>query len=122
MRTKVSLPILAVSFLASSAAGQGFWSNCTQYTLGWDKETVYRRIMVAQCTDGGGKQRYSFLPLDDCVTNAEGSMLPKKRCVLPLTCIPSASPSRAGTGGEEKGEIHLRGLSAEELVRQWHGD
>lgn len=76
--------LAALTLLATTAAAQGggFWENCTSWSLGWEGETVYRRFMVAECTDEAGDARASFLPLNYCVANREGEMLPEKRSVF----------------------------------------
>jgi hypothetical protein len=71
--------LLGLGLLVGHATAQGFWHNCTRWTLGWEDGTVYRRFMVAECGDGGEKTRASFLPLNDCITNKEGKMVPTKK-------------------------------------------
>ena len=70
---------VGVGLLAGHAAAQGFWHNCTTWKLGWEDGAVYRRFMVAECGDGGKQTRASFLPLNDCITNREGTMMAQKK-------------------------------------------
>lgn len=64
-----------VGLAASSAAAQGFWTNCTRWDLGFENATSYRNFMVAECTDGEGELRTSFLSLNDCLANHEGELV-----------------------------------------------
>lgn len=67
-----------VAVLASSpvVAQGGFRSNCTATQLGWDN---YLSMLVADCADSGGQRRSSFISVDDCITNSEGTLKPQKR-------------------------------------------
>lgn len=77
---------LGLSLWTGHVAGQGFWHNCTRWTLGWEAGTVYRRFMVAECGDGGKRTKASFLPLNDCITNSEGKMVAMKNGGVADSC------------------------------------
>ncbi|MBE3047831.1 hypothetical protein IMZ48_36040 [Candidatus Bathyarchaeota archaeon] len=73
------LPYALLAFLLAEAAAQGFYENCSRWTLGWDDSTVYKWIMVAGCTDDRGEPHTSFIPLSDCYANREGEIVPERR-------------------------------------------
>lgn len=72
-----SYTLLAI--LTATAAAQGFYSNCSRWSLGWEDSTVYPWIMVAECTDERERTRTSFIPLSDCYANREGKIVGERR-------------------------------------------
>lgn len=65
-------------FLLKGAAAQGFYNNCSRWSLGWEDSTVYPWFMVAECTDEEERSRSSFIPLSDCFANREGKMVAER--------------------------------------------
>lgn len=68
---------LLLLLLAGPAAAQGFASNCSQMSMGWDYN--YVTFLVANCRDQDGTARSSFLSMDDCLSNIEGELQPARQ-------------------------------------------
>lgn len=78
-RQNTMLPYALLSlFLIKGVAGQGFYGNCSRWSLGWDDGTVYPWFMVAECSDEEERTRSSFIPLSDCFANREGEIVAER--------------------------------------------